>query len=315
VPSTPESTLLGNEELVTTGADDAAPDNVGGEGPATDWDALAREEDEVDEPPPAQVSPPPPPEQGKQPQVAQTTPAPQTVTPQQPAAVVPPSTPTPEVAPVTQQQAPAQPVSIPEQPKSQADLEAEAQVRTQAYTKSLEDFYKLPEDLATQFEAEPAVALPQLAAKLHMAVEHSLMTRLNQELPQYIALYQQMQQRESEAKTAFYDAHPDLKGYEPQVLQAAEIFRRLNPTATPEQAIQGIGLLVRTSLGIQPSATSAPGGAPAPVQTAAPRSPASAPRPGFTPAMPGGAGFTRAPASGNFFEQMAEEFLAEDLGG
>lgn len=322
-PSTPESTPSGNETSFVdpTGADEAV-DTVGDEGPATDWEALSRtdDEDEAAAPPappdtgakPVAAPPSPAPATGEQPQVAQTTQAPLSGAEQPPAAVAQPPSPTPEAGVQAPQ---VQRPEIQQDTKSQADLEAEAQARTQAYTKSLEDFYKLPEEMATQFEAEPAVALPQLAAKLHMAVEHSLMARLSQELPQYIATYQRVQERESAAKTAFYDANPDLKGYEPQVLQAGEIFRKLNPNATPEQAIQGIGLLVRTSMGVQPTTMSPSGGTAALGQQVAPPAPQQRPRQGFVPAMPGGAGFSRPPESGNIFEQLAEEFIADDLGG
>ena len=84
-------------------------------------------------------------------------------------------------------------------------------------------------------------------------------------------------------------------------MEMGQVYRRLNPTASPEQAAQAIGNLVRASLGIAMPAQAAP----------APTSAPAAPVVPFVPAR-GGPGGAVVGGSKDSWGQLADEFLAED---
>lgn len=188
------------------------------------------------------------------------------------------------------------------------------------YTAELEQAYALPDDLAAQMETEPEKVLPKLAAQLHMAVEHAVYARLSATVPQMMHVLSTQQEAERGAKDAFYSRWPDLKEYEPQVLQIGQMFRSANPNATPQEALERVGQMVYVALG--KTVPGAPAGTPPATPPASGRPPASPPqvpstpaRPGFTPAMPGGGGAAPPPKDANPFTQIAEELLEDDARG
>lgn len=236
--------------------------------------------------------------------------APAVVTPATPAVTAPatPATPAAGVTttPVTPA-APATPVTPPvdtAETVEQRRLAAEQAV--QQHEERLAQYYALPEDLAAQLQTEPELALPKLAAKMHMAVINEAMARLNLMLPQSLESYNQVQRAETQAKDAFYQRWPTLKNYEEQVLQMGRMFRQTNPNALPEEALDRVGKMVHMALGLPLPAEA--GHTP----SATPVTPPAAPRAGFRPATVG-AGGTAAPAavSTNPYEQLAEDFKAE----
>jgi hypothetical protein len=170
-------------------------------------------------------------------------------------------------------------------------------------------YYKLPEDMAEKLPTEPEVVLPFMAARLHQEVARGVERMINEALPHAIRNVMVAEQTEERSKKAFYDAWPQLKGYEKQVLEVGTMFRRLNQNAPPEEAIKRIGETVMTALGLQPAApgTAQPGAPAAPAQPAVRQ-------PVFTPAGGGGSGRGAPPADDNMFAQMAEELLEEDRG-
>lgn len=172
--------------------------------------------------------------------------------------------------------------------------------------KDLEEYYKLPDDLAARLATEPELVLPTLAAKVHQALELATQQMITQLVPQFLQQHTQLQAANEKAKSTFYDRWPSLKDYEPQVLQMGQMFRQLNPKATPEDSIERIGATVCAALGIQPDPK--PGsGTPAPQQQQQ-RKAVGSPR-------PAGAAGARAPApppTENVFTEMANEFLEED---
>lgn len=164
-------------------------------------------------------------------------------------------------------------------------------------------YYKIPEDQAAKLPTEPENVLPFLAARLHSTVVQNVQQMIEQALPQQIGAYIKVQEAETAAKKAFYDAWPALQPYEQQVLQAGQLYRQLNPNVSSQDFIKAVGELVSRSLNIAiAAAPAAPGAAPAPV--AAPAAPAASP--GFVPA--GGRGSSGpAPAEENVFTQLAME--------
>jgi len=167
----------------------------------------------------------------------------------------------------------------------------------------LEKVYALDEASANAMLTEPEVVLPKLAAKMHMEVLENAMRAMQQMMPVMMQQVQQYSENESRAKNLFTAVNPDLTDprLEPAIVQFGQVYRKVNPTANAEEASRAIGNLVRAALGIAAPSQG--------VQQPAPMMP-QAPAP-FTPAR--GAGGGRAPVnSGNPFEQLASEFLADD---
>lgn len=167
-----------------------------------------------------------------------------------------------------------------------------------------------------QLETDEVAALPKilpaLAAKVHQAVLGAALAEVSRYIPQAIAQFNQVSQVETQAKDTFYTRWPDLKEHEPMVLQAGAMYRQLNPNATREQALEGVGAMVYAAMG-KPVAAAAPAasGTPAAAATPSPaRTPATA---AFRPAgTGGGAAPATPPKGGNEFENLADEFLTED---
>jgi hypothetical protein len=208
---------------------------------------------------------------------------------------------------------PAKPATPVAGQKTEEELAAEkkaADESTRKYQADLEKYYAIEEkELVAQLESEPHLALPKLAAKLHMAIVNEAIARLNGYLPVALTQHSEITRVETEAKNAFYGRWPGLKGQEKQVLEMGRMYRSQNPSATQEAALEAVGRLVYAAMG-QPAPGDVPAaGAPA----AAPTAPA-APKPkGFRPASPGGG----TPASGapketNPFTKFADELLEED---
>lgn len=207
-------------------------------------------------------------------------------------------------------------VTAPAPEKTSQELEAEAKAAVEARTQDLVKYYDLGEDLAAKVQSEPETVLPVMAAKLHMAIEATILQQLNnhlnQNLPTMITAVQATANAGKAAKESFYAANPDLVAYEAQVLQAGPMWRQLNPKATPDEAIKGIGNMVRMALGLPMS--SGAGGNPTPPSTpTAPAAPTSAPATsGFRPAGVGGAAPAVAPQAGNTWAKLADELLQDD---
>jgi hypothetical protein len=155
--------------------------------------------------------------------------------------------------------------------------------------------YRLSEEQSAKFLTEPEVVVPEVAAALHEAVLADVQALMHQAFPQMFAQMTTLRDREQEARNMLFSGADDLKGREPEVLQIGAFWRQMNPTATPQQAVEGIRTLSRTLLGIQPPATTTP----------APQPAVPAPS-GFRPAGVGGSGAAPAKPS-NIWVQMAEE--------
>lgn len=192
--------------------------------------------------------------------------------------------------------------------KTQAEVEAEAAASYAQYELQLTTHYKIPDDLAAKLETEPEVVLPTLAARMHIAVVNEVMARVQRDMPAAFHQMQTYNTREEAAKNEFYGRWPELKGHETEVFKAGAIYRQLNPSASKEQALEGVGQMCKVALGM--ALAPAPGAieSPAPIVRTAPAAPA------FRPASPGGSGGAPAPKETNPFTNMADDFLKEDQG-
>lgn len=219
-------------------------------------------------------------------------------------AVVVPAAAAPVVAPVVDPAKPAVPAAEPAKPAPKVAETPEAKTAREAAEKASEeklfsglvDFYKLPDDMAAKLTTEPENVLPYLAARVHRSIMEGVIRVLHTQLPQHIDTTIAVREAEGKSKSAFFDRWPTLKPYEAQVLQAGQLYRSLNPTATQAQAIEAIGDIVSKSLGVAVAAPAA--GAPAkPAASAAP----------FKPAGSSASAAAPAPTSENEFEKFATE--------
>jgi hypothetical protein len=300
-PAAPVAPAAPAPKAAEIDTDEPAPDDDDGE--PIDWDKESAP-DEIQHEPAA--------------------PAPKPTTPAQPAAPAKPAVPAPAAQPA-QPAAPAQPAvaqpaapapATPAQPAAQPaapaktpeEITAAQQAEAKKNFDNLVAYYKLPEDMAEKLPTEPEVVLPFMAARLHQEIARGVERMVQEALPHAIRNVMTAEQTEERSKKAFYDAWPQLSGYEKQVLEVGTMFRRLNPDAPPEEAIKRIGETVMTALGLQIAPGTAQPGAPA-----APAQPAAR-QPVFQPAGGGGSGRGAPPADDNVFTQMAEELIEEDRG-
>lgn len=197
--------------------------------------------------------------------------------------------------------------------KTEAELRTEAAASYDRHEKELTAHYKIPDELAAKLDTEPEVVLPVLAARMHIAVVNEVMARMSQSLPRAISEHKTFETREQAARAAFFTKWPGLEGKDEYVFKAGTMYRGMNPNATHEEAVNGVGRLVYAALGLPvPGDTQAQQPAAGTTLPAAPGAPQRTP---FRPAGPGAAGGTPPGKETNEFSQMANELLQEDLTG
>ena len=263
----------------------------------TDWGAVATQGDEDLDVPAKEVT---------QPDVGE--PAAKAETPTEP---VPGSEAAPATVKATETPATPPPAEEPAKAPAQPTAE-ELESRKKAFeeqervnTAKLVELYKLTDEEASQVQTDPEAVLPQFAARIHQAVLKSLVYSVGQMLPHQIRAVSTQVSSENSMKDEFYARWPELKGHDQQIIEAGQIFRKLNGTATKAEAIERIGAIVLAGMG----KTVAPASA---ATTAAPAKPAAAPRQSFMPAGSQSGARPAAPAVDNEWAGLAEEFIAHD---
>jgi hypothetical protein len=261
-----------------------------GEGSSVDWEALNENvapgnDDEGEEgsatpsPTPAAPGAAPTPTPTPQPP----TPGPTPAEPEAGAEAPPPVLPAEPNAP---------PVLTPEQIAAQ---QAEYDKWEQAQLANFEKAYAFDEDAAARLQSEPEVELPKLAARLHMQITKQVLEGVQRIIPQLVPGVLQSQNTEKAATDMFFGANPDLKAHQQDVLVAGQMFRKMNPKATPEEAVVKIGEMVRAAKGLPPlekgaaTPTPTPAGRTQPHKPVAPGAggkPAPAAKPSVKPGEP-----------------------------
>lgn len=148
------------------------------------------------------------------------------------------------------EQAAEEPVAEPEIEVPPAPTPEQVAAHRAEYISKLEKAYALDPESARQMITEPEVVLPKLAAQLHATVVDQVLATIRTVMPQQIEHTQRAAQVEQKAKQEFFDAWPELKGYEKQVLDIGRMYRQLNPTANAKEAIERIGSTAMAALGL-----------------------------------------------------------------
>jgi hypothetical protein len=195
-----------------------------------------------------------------------------------PPVAVTPSLQQPAAAPAVPVAAPVQPTATPESPAAPSPSQEPdyAAWRNEQIT-ALTAGYQLSDEEAAAALTEPEVVIPKLLARAHMQAVESAIRGMQAMLPQMMQAQQQTTSVETRAQEMFFGANSDLKdpALAPAIQECGKLFRKLNPKATPEQAVLGIGNLVRSTMGMPAAAAGQPVAAPAaPVASAAPFAPA-----------------------------------------
>lgn len=187
---------------------------------------------------PANVSPTP---------VAEVPPA-QPQTPQQQVPAVDPNQQVQQPAPADPQQQQVQ-QPVPQQPQQPEGLTPEqVEAMRQQYIAQISSQYQMTPEEGQNFLTAPHEALPQLAAQLHASVleqaVQGVMAQVGQYLPQAVAQQMDIRRQADQFESDFYGQWPELKQFENDVAQFAEIYRAQNPAATPEVFMRDLGTQV-----------------------------------------------------------------------
>lgn len=208
------------------------------------------------------------PEPAPQPQPGQQPPA---QAPQTPAAAAPQPQPGVTQPPGQQPQpgAATRPEGAPGQPSPVFDpLDPQSLFQTMSDNEATmidmlsKETFALSKEDAEALETDTIGTIPKLLARVFVQSQKNTMALLSRIGPAMVARGVEAQRRNAENEGKFYAAWPQLKKSDPAhalaVRQYSAVYRKMNPTATLDQAIKQVGPMVMMALGIQPGAA-APG--------------------------------------------------------
>lgn len=226
------------------GAEQQAPGAGEADSPApeqpADWAAFITDEGEPAEEPPTE-----PQAEGAEPEQdssveAQSEPEPEAQAEpegEQAQAAEPPAEQPPAQEPEAQQQeqAEAEPPAEPE--PEQPDWERLRQEALQ----QLREEYKLDEEAARRFEADPAATLPELAAQLHVRVYDAVFASIQQLIPQMVEAVLAQRERVQSFEQRFYERWPQLREHRATVERFLQAYRMAVPNASEDELIRNVG--------------------------------------------------------------------------
>lgn len=220
-------------------------------------------------------------------------------------------------------QAPPQTAQVPQAPAPQTAQPAVAGVqappsgitteellqRRQAWADQLAQQYQIPEADIDVLATEPHKVLPQLAANIVVNTYEAVVQYLNHAMPHLIGTMMHQANVYRSETERFFQAWPELReSKDPRLGQTvtwiAQGYRKMNPTASVDQAIQDIGRQAIAALNIPAKANgqgAQRGGSPRPFTHAAPGVAAGPP----APEQRG------VPGEKNFFTELANIDLSE----
>lgn len=172
--------------------------------------------------------------------------------------------PAPETPPVDPAAEPIQPEPVAPEPETPPPQEPavltdeQRKAALDAYRIQLEKVYSFDDETAMRLQTEPEKVLPQLAARLHMDLLQMMQAQIAQAVPQIIHTQTDMSRRENTAKQLFFNAWPELKGYDKQIIEVGAVFRKMNPNVDADTAVKRIGEITMAALGITRVAPQAP---------------------------------------------------------
>lgn len=163
------------------------------------------------------------------------------------------------------------------------------QEHEQAFVEKIADqMYAIPQEEFDKALSGDSAPIRTLAARIHVNAVKSVMNTVAQHLPVYVHALMESRQKNQHFEDSFWqqNAHLDRNQHRDLVVQAATMFRRMNPTVTDPAVInRTVGTLVASMAGL-PLTPSAPvAGAPVQPQVQTPgKVVRTVPSPGFSPA-------------------------------
>jgi hypothetical protein len=142
------------------------------------------------------------------------------------------------------------------QPQPQPQL-AWAEVREKAEQRLVQQ-YRLSDEWAVKVESEPAEAIPQLAAMLHMNLMEEFVNLFSARLPEAMEHHLQWRDSTRSKEAAFFQAYPALAEHKEETQKIAQMWRQMNPAADENTAIKGIGAVAMAALGLSAVAAEPP---------------------------------------------------------
>lgn len=180
-----------------------------------------------------------------------------------------------ETKPVVETPAVEEPPTVVEEEVTPAEPVNQEEVLKQLH-EGFAKQYQLDEETADQFLTDPAVALPKLAAQLHVNILSHVMQLIQTHLPQQITQVQEMAVKRQTIESQFKEAWPDLDLNKPEisevVTEASKLAKQRYPKAEMSELIQKTGLIAHALMGTV-SAGQAPAVAPTPAASPKPVSP------------------------------------------
>lgn len=273
------------------------------------WDALSKDEDDVDSPE-VEDSPPPVVEEPEAPQppVAEDPPTPAEPSAEPVAAkedVVPPV-----VEPVAPEVQPTpvapEPTVTPVEPTT-AELAATDLKNREEMQAKISEHYKMTEEESLQLLSDPGVFLPKYQARMWTDMWYAMQTMLQQSMPSLIQNNLRQVEEQNSHVDDFFSAWPKLnkKDHGTTVAQVAKVYSQVNPNATTEEVTKFVGMQAMLHHGMSPDLAPVDPSAPAPV----PAEPTPAP---YQPAAVNAAPAAQRLNSDNVWAAMSEELDEED---
>jgi len=196
-----------------------------------------------------------------------------------------------EAAPPAQQTPAATPPENPQNPQAEASVDAWSEFEKNAgqlQEQFVKQYYALSDEDVAQLEAEPATALPKMAAKIHYNILKQTAQMISGMLPHAFQHMTNVSEQARAATTKFQEQWPqiDVVKFGSEIEQTANVIRQLNPKATQEEVISMVGATIsaRHKLVAPANPPAAPGTPPPQAQQRpAPFVPASPGAPAATP--------------------------------
>lgn len=182
--------------------------------------------------------------------------------------VAQPTAPVAPAAPVAPQTGPqdARPLLNPTEPFSLAD--AMQQNEAPIIDHIANTVFKLSPEEVEALNENAVEVIPRLMAKSFFQSQQNMYRQLGRLIPAMITRHMDVVKRSDSHTQKFYDRWKDIDRatHEPLVNRFAYTYRQMNPSATLEQMVEDVGLMVMTAAKIQPKTPGAP-------QAAAPMAP------------------------------------------
>ena len=207
-------------------------------------------------------------------------------------------------------------VSAAAEPEQQPEVsmkELEAQYlenRKQVEADVASTVYALNEEQIQKMDEGDSTVISQLMAKVYMDAVTGSVAHMLTRLPGLVEQTLQAREQSGQLEQRFYGAWPalDAQKHSADVERFGQVYRQLNPTATPDDFIRDVGAQLMVALKLSPTNGGGGGNGTGAVAGAVTDAPPAKP---YIPAKSGSGGGR--PAQTNPFEQLAEEMLADDM--